>query len=227
MDQFKKTTASNGTVQYRNINKNPQLVSKEAVPEEVIKALDTLADGTVVNADGTVPTNPNDEALQERSQEVLTGDNAAGAKAKVAAGVNPAIDWFVKQTGEDGAVEYRDLTIGNVVVDKAQLTAKLLAKLDIVKEGTPVTESDEIVPNGVNDTPKESKAADAVKVTVRRNLLINGKAYIAGKEYSVDPGVAEDLNRMDETYNEYEKNLMRENKHLGQGAEIKAGDIQA
>lgn len=132
---------------------------------------------------------------------------------------------FTKKTLESGQVQYRK--DGNLV-KKAEIDEKLLAKLNVAPEGTPVPESDEVQPtedNGLAETPNVAPEK-LVTIHLERNHMVNGKVYAGGYNVEVDPetkeviseepieiqvtkDMAEELKRNDREHTKYERNLMR------------------
>lgn len=131
---------------------------------------------------------------------------------------------FTKKTGENGREYYRNVT-DNVTVSKSSLSDELIARLAAVPEGTPVAESADI-DESVNEMAEDTNKSDASRtVHLKHPLLINGKVYRADKDIVVPNDVADDLERMDEEYSEYETNLLRSQHKARQASQIKPSDV--
>lgn len=132
---------------------------------------------------------------------------------------------FTKKKLETGQTQYRK--DGNLV-KKADIDEKILAKLDIVGDGVPVSDSDEVVPTNDNPVAETPKVAPEKLVTIHleRNHMVNGKVYLGGYNVEVDPEtkeviseepieikvtkeMSEELRRNDRLHSNYERNLMR------------------
>lgn len=138
---------------------------------------------------------------------------------------------YTKKTNSNGTPVYRNVT-DNVPVKAGNIPELVLAKLEVVPEGTVVPENDQI-DDTVPNAPTPDKSVKTVKIHLDNTLCVNGVAYRGGVELDEDDNevdveievpeeMVKDLKRMDRAYKKYEGDL-----HRGQDFSRKAAGLDA
>lgn len=137
------------------------------------------------------------------------------------------MSYYMKKTSEDGKVNYFKIDSTDEAgepkkerIAKNKIAKDILARLDVIDEDTPVSDQLEIDTDSVETATDEmnSVSQETRKVSLKRPILINGKAYKDGTIVSVD--LAEDLERIDEQNTQYQADLHRDQAKALESANI-------